>query len=82
MISAAGDPLRISLPTFGPQSSKTAATASTARCAAARKLPTPSPISCSSTSEISSAKATEASGRITATTEISVIFAGSAKDVR
>src|SRR3712207_4825378 len=82
MISAAGEPLRTSLPTSGPQPSKTAATASTARCAAARKLPTPSPTSCCSASEISSAKATEASGRITATTEIAEIFAGSAKEVR
>src|SRR3712207_5791605 len=82
MISAAGDPLRICLSTCGPQSSKTAATASTARCAASRKLPPPSPTSWCSASEISSAKATEASGRSTATTEIAVIFAGSAKDVR
>src|SRR3712207_2880379 len=83
MISAAGEPLRTCLPTAGPQPSKTAATASTARCAAARKLPVPSPISCRcSASEISSAKATEASGRTTATTVTSVIFAGSAKDVR
>src|SRR3712207_85265 len=82
MISAAGDPLRTCLPTLGPQSSKTAATASTARCAAARKLPGPSPTPGWSASEISSAKATEASGRAPATTEMPVIFSGSAKEVR
>src|SRR5688572_18842635 len=82
MISAAGDPLRICLSILGPQPSKTAATASTAPCAASRKLPAPSPGPGGSASEISSAKATEARGRITATTEMVVIFCGSAKDVR
>ncbi len=82
MISLAGDPLRIRLCTFGPQPSNSSAITSSAFWAAARKEPVSSAARRRSSCDSSSANATAASGRITATTEISLIRDGSAKDFR
>ena len=80
MISLAAEPLRIRLLTFGPQPSKTAAMVVDRALGGLAERPArprghlPS--------DRSSAKATDASGRITATTEISVTLVGSANDLR
>src|SRR5687768_126111 len=82
MISLAGEPLRTLRCTFGPQPSNSAATTSTAFSAAARKLRASVPAFGRSMVDRSSAKATAASGRMTAITEISVILVGSPNALR
>src|SRR3546814_1359765 len=81
MISVAGEPLRMRLCTLPCHPSKTAARASSASEAALLEEVLSTRLSGCLEEDRSLAKAIAASGRITATIEISVTFSGSANDL-
>src|SRR3546814_10905063 len=81
MISFAGEPLRMRLCTLPCHPSKTAARASSASEAALLEEVLSTRLSGCLEEDRSLAKAIAASGRITATIEISVTFSGSANDL-